>query len=75
MEGHFLFKKTSQLDFKQETQILTYQHKRNKTGLQPVSRPVEQVQYFGGLVDGAKSLWCLGFADRQNNTHVDINIS
>ena len=31
---------------------------RNKTGLQPVSRPVEQVHYYGGWVEGAKSLWC-----------------
>ena len=38
---------------------------RNKTGLQTVSRPVEQVHYFGGWVEGAKSLWCQGFADRQ----------
>ena len=30
----------------------------NKTGLQPVSRPVEQVHYFGGWVECAKSLWC-----------------
>ena len=29
---------------------------KNKTGLQPVSRPVEQVYYFGGWVEGAKSL-------------------
>ena len=28
----------------------------NKTGLQPLSRPVEQVHYFGGWVEGAKSL-------------------
>ena len=40
-------------------------NKTNKTGLQPVSRPVEQVHYFGGWVEGAKSLWCQGFADRQ----------
>ena len=36
----------------------------NKTGLQPVSRTVEQVHYFGGWVEGAISLWCQGFADR-----------
>ena len=29
---------------------------KNKTGLQPVSRPVEQVHYFGGWLEGAKSL-------------------
>ena len=29
----------------------------NKTGLRPVSRPVEQVQYFRGWVQGAKSHW------------------
>ena len=28
----------------------------NKTGLQPVSRPVELVHYFGGWLEGAKSL-------------------
>ena len=39
----------------------------NKTGLQPVSRPVDQVHYFGGWVEGAKSFWCQGFADRQPN--------
>ena len=38
---------------------------KNKTGLQTVPRPVEQVHYFGGWVEGAKSLWCQGFADRQ----------
>ena len=32
----------------------------NKTGLQPVSRPVEQVHYFGGWVNGSKSLWYQG---------------
>ena len=37
----------------------------NKTGLQPVSRPVERVHYFGGWVEGEKFLWCQGFADRQ----------
>ena len=37
---------------------------RNKTGLKPVSRPVEQAHYFGGWVEGAKSLWCQVFADR-----------
>ena len=35
------------------------------TGLQPVSSPVEQVNYFGARVEGKKSLWCQGFADRQ----------
>ena len=33
--------------------------------MQPVSKQVEQVHYFGGWVEGAKSLWCQGFADRQ----------
>ena len=37
----------------------------NKTGLRPVSRPVEQVQYFRGWVQGAKSHWYWGFADGQ----------
>ena len=35
-----------------------------KTGLQPVSRPVERVHYFGRWAELAKSLWCQGFADR-----------
>ena len=35
------------------------------TGLQPGLRPVEQVHYFEGWVEGAKSLWCQGFAERQ----------
>ena len=26
---------------------------------------MQQVHYFGGWVDGAKSLWCPDFADRQ----------
>ena len=39
--------------------------RRNKTGLQPVSRPVEWVHHFGGCVEGAKSLGCQGFADGQ----------
>ena len=26
---------------------------------------MEQVNFFGGWVEGAKSLWCQGFADRQ----------
>ena len=30
------------------------ERKKNKTGLQPVSRPVELVHYFGGWVEG---LW------------------
>ena len=38
----------------------------NKTGLQPVSRPVERVHYFGGWIEGAKSPWCQGLADRQH---------
>ena len=37
----------------------------NKTGLQPVSMTVEQVHYFKGWVDGAKSLWCPDFAEIQ----------
>ena len=45
--------------------ILFANNNSNKTGLQPVSRPVEQVHYFGGWVEGTKSLWCQGFADRQ----------
>ena len=35
--------------------------RNNKTGLQPISRLVEQVYYFGGWVEGAKSFWCQGF--------------
>ena len=38
---------------------------KNKTGLQPVSRPVELFHFFGGWVEHAKTLWCQGFADRQ----------
>ena len=45
--------------------------KKNKTGLQPVSRPVEQVHYFGGWVKGTKSLWCQGLADRLK-TNVEL---
>ena len=45
--------------------IFTFEAFPNKTGLQPVSRPVEQAHYFGGWVEGVKSLWCQGFADRQ----------
>ena len=41
------------------------QQQKNKAGLQPVSRPVEQVHYFGGWVEGAKSLWCQGLAGKQ----------
>ena len=26
---------------------------------------MEQVHYFGGWVEGSKSLWCQGFTDRQ----------
>ena len=42
----------------------------NKTGLQPVSRPVEQVHYFGGWEVSEKSslfkvLSCQDFTDRQ----------
>ena len=39
----------------------------NKTGLQPVPRPVQQVHYFEGWVEGAKPHWCQGFADRQTH--------
>ena len=46
---------------------------RNKTSLQPVSRPVEQVHYFGVRVEGAKSLWCQGFADRLKTNVEHIN--
>ena len=31
--------------------VSTFDFKTNKTGLQPVSRPVELVHYFGGLVE------------------------
>ena len=38
-------------------QFITYEvisrHHRNKAGLKPVLRPVEQVRYFGGWVEGA----------------------
>ena len=39
----------------------------NKTGLQPISRPLEQVQYFGVWVEarGCKVPLCLDLADRQ----------
>ena len=43
------------------------QFMKNKTGFQPVSRPVEQFHNFGGWVEGAKSLWCQGLS-RQINT-------
>ena len=33
-----------------------FKRKHNKTGLQPVSRPLEQVLYFEGCGVGAKSL-------------------
>ena len=36
----------------------------NKTGLQPVSMTCEQVNYFRGLVEGAKSIWRQDFAYR-----------
>ena len=38
-----------------------------KTGLQPVSNPVEQVHYFGEWVENAKSLWCSNFVNRQTH--------
>ena len=38
---------------------------RNKTGLQPVSRPVDQFSILGGgWSGGSKSLWCHSCADR-----------
>ena len=36
----------------QHSVILNLKCKYNKTGLQPVSRPVELVHYFGGWVEG-----------------------
>ena len=44
----------------------------NKTGLQPVPRPVELVHYFGGLVEckspfGAKAFW------REKKRIFDVN--
>ena len=43
----------------------------NKTGLQPVSRPVEQVHYLGGWSGGSKSLWwhCSKFYKVQRLCH------
>ena len=48
-----------------------YWFERNKTGLQPVSKPVEQVPLIWGL--GSNPVWCQGCADReiQINRHVD----
>ena len=37
-------------------ELLLWGPKLNKTDLQPISRPEEQVHYFGGWVEGAKSL-------------------
>ena len=34
----------------------------NKTGLESISVLVKRVHYFGGWVQGAKYLWCQGFA-------------
>ena len=45
----------------------------NKTDLQPVSRPLEQVHYFRGVWVGSNSLWCLSFAERQTNRQIDRN--
>ena len=39
-------RKWSKIDKKKRSTII------NKTGLQPVSRPVELVHYFGGWVEG-----------------------
>ena len=36
----------------------------NRTGLQPVSMTCEQVNYFRGWVEGAKSIWCQDFEYR-----------
>ena len=44
--------------------IFNFFSKINKTGLQPVSRPVKQVPLFRGFC--AKSLWCQGCADKQD---------
>ena len=41
----------------------------NKTGLQPVSRTCEQVHYFGGWVEGAKSLCALKSRTLNANTN------
>ena len=43
---------------------MQYNQRYNKTGLQPDSRPAEQVYYFGGWLVGAKTVWCQGFVDR-----------
>ena len=37
---------------------LELEYNNNKSGLQPVTRPVEQIPLLRGL--GAKSLWCHG---------------
>ena len=36
----------------------------NKTGLKPVSRPVEQVSLLRRLGVSAKARWCQGYANR-----------
>ena len=38
---------------------------KTRQGYSLWNTPVEQGHYFGGWVDGAKSLWCPDFADRQ----------
>ena len=43
----------------------SYNHKVNKTGLQPVSRPVELVHFFGGWVEGASKQTDMSWADRK----------
>ena len=37
---------------------------KNKTGLEPVSRPEEQVSLHRGLGVGAKGHWCQGYTTR-----------
>ena len=40
----------------------------NQTGLQPVSRPVEQAHYFEGWVKGCKSPFCAKALNMDKNT-------
>ena len=65
IQPHTLKKLSQQVylltDRQTERQRLSY----NKTCLHPVSRPVEQAQYFGVWVKDAKAHWCKGFADKQ----------
>ena len=51
-----------------ETQKKGMIYLKNKTGLQAVSRPVEQVPLFLGVGSGCKVLRCQGWADRQTQT-------